>query len=311
MRCFRGFRAVQRYLPVSVAMSMRAHATSTTFATRTLSDEDVAAYHRDGIICVPRFLSDAECDEMRAEAERLIKQEGERRVKENDSQSSTFDTVTRAHVDNDYFATSGDKIRFFLENGCTDLSINTVNKIAHALHTDGGKFQNFIQRPEFRGLLRKLGQKSPNVIQSMYILKPPKVGGVVVPHQDSTFLHTSPLSVIGVWFALDDCTVHNSCLLAIKGSHFTQPLEAQLLLDEGSKTKQTMHGEMPKVDLETMEPIECPKGSMVIFGGQTIHASAPNNSTKSRHAFVFHSVDSFCVWNERNWIAPTVARLAL
>ena len=39
------------------------------------------------------------------------------------------------------------------------------------------------------------------------------------PHQDSTFLHTEPETVIGVWLALEDATVENGCLFAKPGSH--------------------------------------------------------------------------------------------
>ena len=288
-----------------------ASAAASMSAAKLLTDEIVDAFHRDGITCIPRFVAPEVCDQLRAQAGHYIEAEAARRAADGSGPVAHFNTETKEHADNEYFMTSGNKIRFFLESGCDTVSVNSVNKIGHALHTDGGVFQQFCQRPEFGGLLRRLGQRAPTAIQSMYILKPPKVGGVVVPHQDSTWLHTSPLSVIGVWFALEDCTVHNSCLLGLKGSHYTHPLKARALLDEGSTLQQTLHGDLPDVPLEKMEPIECPKGSLVFFNGQCIHASGPNTSTKSRHAFVFHSVDSRCTWNERNWIAPTVSRLAL
>lgn len=43
---------------------------------------------------------------------------------------------------------------------------------------------------------------------------------VVVPHQDSTFLHTEPLGrLLGLWIALEDATLENGCLWFIPGSH--------------------------------------------------------------------------------------------
>ena len=47
----------------------------------------------------------------------------------------------------------------------------------------------------------------------------PKIGGEVRPHQDSTFLHTDPPSVVGLWWALEDSTRQNGCLWALPGSH--------------------------------------------------------------------------------------------
>ena len=42
---------------------------------------------------------------------------------------------------------------------------------------------------------------------------------IVIPHQDSTFLHTSPMKLMGYWIALEDATVENGCLWFIPGSH--------------------------------------------------------------------------------------------
>ncbi|CAN0384549.1 unnamed protein product [Scytosiphon promiscuus] len=53
----------------------------------------------------------------------------------------------------------------------------------------------------------------------MYIFKQPRIGGEVTPHQDGAFLYTEPQSVIGYWWALEDCTLSNGCLWAVPGSH--------------------------------------------------------------------------------------------
>ena len=43
----------------------------------------------------------------------------------------------------------------------------------------------------------------------------------MVPHQDDTFLRTGPeKSTIGVWIALEKCTIENGCLRALPRSHF-------------------------------------------------------------------------------------------
>ena len=39
------------------------------------------------------------------------------------------------------------------------------------------------------------------------------------PHHDSTFLHTDPPSVVGLWWALEGSTRQNGCLWALPGSH--------------------------------------------------------------------------------------------
>ena len=53
----------------------------------------------------------------------------------------------------------------------------------------------------------------------MYIFKHPGIGGEVGWHQDATYLHTTPITVTGFWFALDDADRDNGCLLALPGAH--------------------------------------------------------------------------------------------
>ena len=55
-------------------------------------------------------------------------------------------------------------------------------------------------------------------LQSMLIFKQPFVGGEVVPHQDSCFVTTDPLSCVGIWLALEDATQENGCLWTLPGA---------------------------------------------------------------------------------------------
>jgi phytanoyl-CoA hydroxylase len=283
----------------------------------TFTDDHATTFFRDGIVAVEGMISHDTCDALRARVAHITAEEAAARAAAATpaAEAHVFSTTGRDHMRDDYFATSGNKVRFFLEEGCTELSLGSINKIGHALHTDGNVFQQFVQRQEFRGICRKLGRSQPSVIQSMYIMKPPKVGGAVVPHVDSTWLHSSPESSLGIWFALEDCTIENACLHAKLGSHhdIRRNGYARCTVDEGCTDglSTTLHGDLPDIKLADMTPLEVKKGAMVCFNGEVIHASCDNTSDKSRHAFVFHVVDDACVWNERNWIAPTVSRLSL
>lgn len=42
---------------------------------------------------------------------------------------------------------------------------------------------------------------------------------VVNPHQDSSYLYTEPMSLLGFWFPLQNATRENGCLAYIPGSH--------------------------------------------------------------------------------------------
>ena len=276
----------------------------------------VATFNRDGIVCLPRFVSDEIAEFVKASMVAQIEAEAYRRsvpaaaAGGEEASLSTFTTGDHC-FDDSYFLESGDKVRYFLEPGQTQVSVGSINKVAHGLHTDNGVFQAFSANPSFGSIARKLGRMHPSVVQSMYILKAPRVGGAVVAHQDTTWIYTRPHSCVAFWVALDDCTIQNSCLLALKGSHRTfTPVSAQCTLDDGDK-KSTLHGTLPAVKMDEMEPLECPKGSLVVFDGATVHGSTGNLSDMQRHAYVIHVVDDNCCWGERNWFGKHLARLSL
>jgi len=153
------------------------------------------------------------------------------------------------------------------------------------------------------GLLRDLGYARPLPVQSMYIFKQPRIGGEVVPHQDSTFLYTDPPSVVGIWLALEDATVDNGCLWGLPGSHTRFPLARRMVRDANSGAIE-FEGPQADHDLSEYEPIEVKAGTLVVFHGEFFHMSYENKSEKSRHAYTFHVVEGAvgCEWSERNWL---------
>jgi phytanoyl-CoA hydroxylase len=81
---------------------------------------------------------------------------------------------------------------------------------------------------KIKGIAASLGYQQPQCLQSMVIckvmghaimFKQPKIGGKVPGHQDSTFLFTEPISAVGFWFALENCTPENGCMWFSPGSH--------------------------------------------------------------------------------------------
>jgi phytanoyl-CoA hydroxylase len=307
-----------------IAMSVRGAAAVTAITSETpyvssfgafgtFTDAHCDTFVRDGIVCVPSFVPNAYVDFLREQLGTLVEVEASRRKASGANTPVTSfsaeGAITNDYLSDAYFLESGDKIRYFLEPNQNDVSLATLNKVGHALHTDGGAFQEFTSQQAFRAIARRLGLHQPSVVQSMYILKPPRVGTAVGAHQDSTWIHSTPMTCLAMWIALDDCTVENSCLLALKGSQNTHvPLSCKASLVDG---KSVLSGPLPDVPLNAMEPLECPKGSLVLFGGQTVHGSTGNRSDKQRHAYTFHMVDDAAVWSENNWFGKHLARLAL
>lgn len=89
--------------------------------------------------------------------------------------------------------------------------------------------------------------------------------GEVGEHQDGTFIYTNPQSVIGFWWALDDCTMSNGCLWAVPESH-KLGVSRRFRRKDSSQTGTEFVPEEPVVwDTSSAVPLEVSRGSLTIF----------------------------------------------
>merc|ERR1712071_603933 len=142
------------------------------------------------------------------------------------------------------------------------------------------------------GVVSDIGFKDPAVSQSMYIFKQPGIGGEVTPHQDSTFLHTEPMKIVGLWFALEDVTLENGCLWFIPGSH-KQGVDRRFVRNPDKQSNELTMYTAPNPDYDTTKFIAgpVPKGSCVLIHGEVVHKSERNRSSLSRHVYTFHVIE--------------------
>jgi phytanoyl-CoA hydroxylase len=133
----------------------------------------------------------------------------------------------------------------------------------------------------------------------MYIFKQPRIGGEVVCHQDAAFLHTEPLSVLGLWFALEDATVENGCMYALPGGH-RGPLRTRFLRT-GDSTRTVTLDPTP-LPAQGLVPLEAPEGTLIVLHGLLPHLSGPNRSARSRHAYALHVIDGAAGYSAGNWL---------
>lgn len=260
-----------------------------------------AAYRRAGVLILEDFVSRAACDKLRAQASALVDAFDPQRAK------SVFSTTGQEQLDDRYFIESGDKIRFFLEKDAFDAAgnlrntkENCLNKMGHAMHDLDPVFDAFSHSPDLAEIGRRLGHGDAAVIQSMYIFKPPRIGGEVVCHQDSTYIYTEPESCTGFWFALEDATIENGCMYFIPGQH-RGPLKKRNFRTGEYTLKTEVLDDTPWPEHLKL-PAEARAGTLVVFDGRTPHMSGPNHSEKSRHAYTLHVIDRQCRYPEENWL---------
>ncbi|MBT8080012.1 MAG: phytanoyl-CoA dioxygenase family protein [Gammaproteobacteria bacterium] len=266
-----------------------------------LSEEMLTAYRDAGVIALRGFVPVEKCQRLRQRALQLVDEFDPAEVR------SVFSTTEQTQLDDRYFIDSGDKIRFFLESGAFDddghlrqSKEQSLNKMGHAMHDLDPVFDEFSRTPELAEVVKRLGIRDPGILQSMYIFKPPRIGGEVVWHQDSTYIYTEPESCIGFWFALEDATIGNGCLYFIPGAHRT-PLKYRNYRVSDRRVTTELVDDRPWPD-EGKVAAEAAVGTLVIFSGRAPHYSGPNLSAHSRHAYTLHVIDKTCRYPENNWL---------
>ena len=260
-----------------------------------------AAFDQSGVIILENFVPVAECNKLKAQALKLVDDFDPGDVR------SVFSTTDQTQLDDRYFIESGDKIRFFLEKDAFDESgalrqskENSLNKMGHAMHDLDPVFDRFSRTPELAAIASSVGFSDPAIIQSMYIFKPPKIGGEVVCHQDSTYIYTEPESCVGFWFALEDATIDNGCMNFIPGGHRLPLKQRNYRVSEFELNTEILDAEPWPEHLKL--PAEAKAGTLVVFDGRAPHLSGPNRSDKSRHAYTLHVIDRACHYPDKNWL---------
>ena len=266
----------------------------------TLNSKPLVDYSENGFLVLPNFVSADDCELLQSRVADMLSAFDPGEIK------STFSTHEQNRTTDDYFLTSGDKIRFFFEEHAfnPDGTLKqpkerSINKIGHALHDLDPTFDRFSRSAKVKNLISQLNIEDPLLLQSMYIFKQPNIGGEVTCHQDSTFLFTEPTNIAGLWFAIEDATIENGCLWAIPGGHRTGLKSRWVRSEQGMQFENYDDTPWPENELV---PLEVAKGTLIVLHGLLPHRSYENRSSKSRHAYILHVISGKSHYPANNWL---------
>lgn len=267
-----------------------------------LTQEQLDHYDRNGFLVLEDFVDGESCDRLRDRAAKIVAHfdlSGPRACFSKYLKDS-------AQTTREYIRRSAENISVFMEDDAFDKRGElrqskelSVMKLGHALHEHDEVFESFSRQGSIQRLVSDLRFEQPQIVQSMYLFKQPNIGAEVGCHQDATFLYTTPISVVGFWFALEEATRMNGCLWVLPGGHLSG-LKSRFI-----STETEDHFEVydpSSSPLEHFVPLEVAKGALVVMNGQLPHFSRPNRSAKSRHAYTLHVVDGKTHYSKENWL---------
>ena len=287
----------------------------------SLSPESIKAYKEIGFVCLNEYLCKEETETLLQRARTLEREHHREKKKKNidrDDEKNVFTTGDKKQAlscSDEYFLNSAGNVSFFYEEEPNDYREEyqpSLNKIGHALHDLDAPFMEFSRSEKLKRFLEQLGLLRPIPVQSMVIFKSAHCGGEVVPHQDDTFLRTGPeKSTIGVWIALEKCTIENGCLRALPRSHFNGT-KKRMFVDHEAKERKVQFSndgregsEEVEYKVEDFVPLTVDAGTLVFLHGENCHWSLANTSDTSRVAYSVHYVEGgkdSCVWLKDNWL---------
>lgn len=110
-----------------------------------------------------------------------------------------------------------------------------------------------------------------------YQVKPPHVNSDLLIHQDSTVIDEENEYCLFIWIPFCDVTMDNGVISFVEGSHLWGNTQRSLGVPWQFKNNiATLY--------EHIKPVTLRKGDVLVFDPACIHASAPNLSSKIRHA---------------------------
>ena len=236
-----------------------------------LSDEQVAAFERDGFLNGGVLLDEEDVLELRSDLENVL-EAGQNGFAEGAPQPVSFRDLR----------SSGDKP--------SDSPVWQIVNIWEAAPA----FERLIYHPFIVKVISQLtGMQDLQLWHDQIQYKPAETGGAATWHQDAPLWPIiKPMTPVSAWIPMDDADEENGCMWMVPGSHkwgnqieFLRTNSELQKLEEFDRLERF---ETPNGAPVTPAPWPVKKGEVSFHHSLTWHGSPFNESTRPRRAIAIH-----------------------
>ena len=236
-----------------------------------MSDEELAAWQRDGFFMRENVFSVEENDLLTGVAEEIV------------AGARPFPTV---HIDRNAMVRDGAEQRSGIH-------------AMHKLHFPSCYVPEFLRRVRDRRLTGPVVDLlGPDIlgINNLYIWKAPEIGLGFPWHQDKFYFRQrfTTETTVGTWTAFDAADRENGCLYVIPGSHRRSIVEHDDL--KGPQQSEFKLARNTRDDEGVA--LEAAPGTVIWFHSHLLHKSTDNHSGRFRRSYVSHYLSAQAEWSQ-------------
>jgi len=233
-----------------------------TVTLRSLTEEQVASYHRDGYVAIPNLLDRGKIEELRAVTDEFV--ERSRALSES---SKVYDLDPRHTAE-----------------------FPVVRRIKNPV--DNHPLYRWVAFDSpIPDIVTELIGPDIKFHHSKLNIKAGQIGAPVDWHQDAAFYPCTNDDVLAVGLLLDDATPANGCLAVLPGTHRGPVYEHY---DGDRFTGFIQPRDLARLDLSAARLLALPAGSIHIHHYRMAHGSAPNTTPAQRRLLIvaYHAADA-------------------
>lgn len=178
-------------------------------------------------------------------------------------------------------------------------NIDTIRRFFRlAVHDD--HFRNLTTCSDLLYPLQEMWGPDIILLQSMGLLKPPGTGEKRW-HADQGYFRLQPSKVAAYWIALDECDTKNGCMFVSPRTHLHgTPKHSVPNKGIDGRSMEThpkghiFYSASQKPNSDDAFAIPMQPGDALIFDGNLLHYTPPNNTQRRRRALQFHYASASC-----------------